>query len=161
HRGYILGKCVGVLRLSVKAVKDFCSVSSQIDQKECVSTFYGLARYAAAAALQAGEPPYQALLLLEEGRTIVASLRQEITNIDSIRSYDENLANDYSQALESFRVSFTNQASFHERKSNIKRLAELHKRIEQIPGTSQVSERLSEEMILEIAQDRDVVVINV
>jgi len=160
-RGYLLAKCVDILRSSVKIIRDYCSIASQNDQRDCLSTFYGLSRYAAAAALQAGDTPYQALLLHEEGRAIMVSLQQEMTDIHSIQLYNEDLANEYSQALEKFRVSFKAPTSFYERQSSMKRLAELRDRIWKISGIPQVSEQPSEAFLHEIAKDRDVVVINV
>ncbi|KIN03504.1 hypothetical protein OIDMADRAFT_143091 [Oidiodendron maius Zn] len=160
-RGYLLAKCVDILRSSVRIIRDYCSVASQNDQRDCLSTFYGLSRYAAAAALQAGETPYQSLLLHEEGRAIMVSLQQEMTDIYSIQMHNEDLANEYSQALEKFRASFKAPTSFYERQSSKKRLAELRERISKIPGIPQVSEQPSEALMHEIAKDRDVVVINV
>lgn len=160
YRGPMLGRCAEVLRIGVKIIKDHCSVSSQEDQRDCLSTFYGISRYATAAALQIGEDPYQALQLLEEGRTVASTLQEEIADVDTIRLHDEGLADEYSQALHTFRGSFTSQVSFHERKSNMERLAELQDRIRQIPGVLGGPERLSEGLLLEIAEDRDIVVIN-
>lgn len=161
RRGYLLAKCVDVLRSSLKIIRDYCSIASQNDQRDCLRTFYGLSRYAAAAALQAGETPYQALLLHEEGRAIMVSLQQEMAEIYSIQSYNEDLANEYSAALETFRDSFKAPTGFYERQSNMKRLAELRERIWQTPGIPQVSGQPSEALMREIAKDRDVVVINV
>jgi len=160
-RGYLLAKCVDILRSSVKIIRDYCSIASQNDQRDCLSTFYGISRYAATAALQAGETPYQALLLHEEGRAIIVSLQQEMTDIQSIQMCNEDLANEYSQALENFRASFKTPTSFYERQSSMERLTELRERIRNIPGIPQVSEQPSEELLHEIAKDRDIVVINV
>jgi hypothetical protein len=110
-RGH-LAKCVDIVRSSVKIVRVYCSIASQNDQRDCLSTFYGISRYATAAALQVGETHYQALLLLEEGRAIMVSLQQEMTDIQSIQMYNEDLANEYSQALEEFRISFKALTSF-------------------------------------------------
>ncbi|EHK96387.1 hypothetical protein M7I_7886 [Glarea lozoyensis 74030] len=102
--GAMLGRCANVLRIGVKIIKDYCSVASQEDQRDCL--------------------------------------------------------NEYSEALHTFRASFTNQVSFHERKSGMERLAKLQDRIRQIPGILGGPERLSERLLLEMAQDRDIVVVS-
>ncbi|EPE37121.1 hypothetical protein GLAREA_09284 [Glarea lozoyensis ATCC 20868] len=160
YRGAMLGRCANVLRIGVKIIKDYCSVASQEDQRDCLSTFYGISRYATSAALQSGETPYQALQLLEEGRTVALTLQEEIADADTITLHDESLADEYSEALHTFRASFTNQVSFHERKSGMERLAKLQDRIRQIPGILGGPERLSERLLLEMAQDRDIVVVS-
>ena len=42
----------------------------------------------------------------------MVSLQQEMTDIQSIQMYNEDLANEYSQALEEFRISFEALTSF-------------------------------------------------
>ena len=66
-RGHLLAKCVDIVRSSVKIVRVYCSIASQNDQRDCLSTFYGISRYATAAALQVGETHYQALLPTKQG----------------------------------------------------------------------------------------------
>jgi len=68
----------------------------RIDQQYTLSKFSGLACAAAAAALEAKEPVYEAIRLLELGRGVMTGYRLDTrTEIDALQEKDPSLAADF------------------------------------------------------------------
>ncbi|KAJ6124109.1 hypothetical protein N7471_011426 [Penicillium samsonianum] len=139
RRRSILGRCYKILRFSLNRLRELCRVSSQEDQQDNISTFYGLSRYTAAASLEADDNPYEALLLLEEGRGIaIASQYEDVQDTALVCSSDEMLGRRFVEARNAINSIVDSTASFQ-------------------GGV----ERLSKENILDLAEGRDIALVNV
>ena len=71
----VLGRVLGILTTALERMRKVVLYENREDLLACVGTFFGLSRYAAAALLQAGAEPYEALKILEEGRGVAISIQ--------------------------------------------------------------------------------------
>jgi hypothetical protein len=85
-----------LLRLAIDLLPQTALSAVQNDQRHLLSTLYGLPRYAAAAALENGGEPFEALQLLERGRGILISAHIDPQNdLALLRSHHPELEKDY------------------------------------------------------------------
>jgi hypothetical protein len=157
----LLGRCYEFLKSSIQLLRDISLISSQEDQRDNLTTFYGISRYAAAAALQAGADPYDALHILEEGRGIALSSQFDIQDMEDISSYDKALADRYVKARESFISAITNQDTFPERTEKLNHLRAIRDEIRAVPEFKHFSGVLGKDETVRLAEDGDIVIINV
>lgn len=158
----LLGRCYVFLKSSIQLLRDISLMSSQEDQRDNLTTFYGISRYAAAAALQAGADPYDALHILEEGRGIALSSQFDTQqDMEDISSYDKELADRYAEARESFKSAITNQDAFHERTERLNHLRAIRDEIRAVPEFEHFYGVLGKNATVRLAEDGDIVMINV
>jgi hypothetical protein len=159
---HMFGRCYDFLRCSVQLLRDICLVSSKGDQQDNLVAFYGISRYAAAAALQAETDAYNALHILEEGRGITLSYQFDAyQDIEAISSYDRKLANRYIEARENLKSAVMGQEAFHTRTERMNHFQAVRDEIRAIPGFIHFSGVLGKDETVALADHGDIVVINI
>lgn len=158
----MLGRCYSILASSMDTMQDVVNLSLPEDLRDCVTTFYGLSRYTAAAILQAGRDPCECLRILEQGREVALSVELEIPDDFA----DVSLPNSHVQfskrlfqAKRALRSSIIDRVPLHEQK---KRLKEYRAVLDETVEGSSIplsASHLDEASIIRLAKDRDIVVV--
>ncbi|KAF4499924.1 hypothetical protein FAGAP_3925 [Fusarium agapanthi] len=140
------------------------------DRQYVLGKVVGLASDAAAAALEAGQPPMTALQLLEQGRGIIGASLQDM------RSGVQDLARQHPGLAESYRTlqseldrraehvksaDAQSQASINRRHAAAKEFTELAAEIRKLPGYQDFMLSHSEDDIYKASERGPMVVINV
>lgn len=161
-RGPMLARMFPVLKKCIELFQDITLISLRDDQRDFVGTFYGLSRYAAAAALEAGVDSVQALQLLESGRATAMS-----NGLDAYRDgadleiTDPVMGELYMKARHALTQSAAQSESFDERYEKLRRFRELQQHIRTQPGLADFDRPMGEEAMKELAAEGVIVVLNV
>jgi len=131
-----LGRISNVLAACIKRMRNMALYASREDLLEMVASFYGLARYASAAALAAGAAPYEALRILEEGRGLAFSIQLGSREDDTLMARvgaNSEVQSLWTEYLESRRNLLAcvekGSAPFHERHALVQRVLELQRQL--------------------------------
>jgi len=166
----VLGRVPGILTTALERMREVVLYENREDLLECVGTFFGLSRYAAAASLQAGAEPYEALKILEEGRGVAISIQLDSrAGGQGSPSTDEpvpdqdvptSLRAKYFEARKRLLGCVEEEAPFHERHRLVKQVLDLQRQINaQEPGCLETIPPV--DTLAEMAKDTTIVVINI
>ena len=157
----VLAKCYPMLRDQVELMEQIAIMSDLDDRKDLLQTFYGISRYAAAAAIEAGLDPFDALKVLEIGRGLVMSIQYSYNKQPELDGIDLTVRDAYVTARKSLNQAIESQSSFHERLRCLKALQEARLKIRSNPGLKDFDKSLSKDVILELGSEGPIIVINV
>ena len=144
------------------------SVSTK-DLQQTLSQVSGLGTFAAAIALEAGRPPFEALKSLEEARCIISGLsmssRVDVSDLrdrdaDLVAKYD-NLRAQLELASKSLNLEGTYQHAKVHQQQLLQAVAGTEAEIRQQPGWESFKLPMTEDNIKELAVDGPVIVVNV
>lgn len=126
----IRAACYGMLQSCLDDVRRIVLGSLRKDQVDCLTTFYGLSRYAAAAALDAGKEPMEALRLLEEGRGLAMSIQlRAFDDIPEASASKSTLLDEYHCAQQTLRFAVAQAAEYHERALLVDEVLSLQRKV--------------------------------
>ncbi|KAI9868841.1 MAG: hypothetical protein M1813_004692 [Trichoglossum hirsutum] len=113
----IRAACYSMLLSCLRDLRRIALGSLREDQVDCLTTFYGLSRYAAAAALDTRKEPLEALHVLEECRGLALSI--QLAAVDDVPEEAGGgclgVLGDYRRARQRLRVAVEQAAEYHER----------------------------------------------
>lgn len=160
ERGPLLAMSNDFLSTCVETMREVALLSCRDDQLDCLKTFYGLPRYAAAAVLEAGGTPYEALKVLEEGRGITLSIQFDTNQLDKETWTDEKSAEylAYCEAKTKFLQKVASNGRLDERDNLLKELNSFKKSIQELAELTSVP---SEIEVKKLAADRTIVVVSI
>lgn len=162
NRGPALGRLYPLLMRSVQLLQDVAFLALKADQRDCLETFYGISRYAAAAAIEFGVSPCAVLQLLETGRAVALSIALDSKQdryFSDIK--DPELEKSYRDAMTALTTSIAQGEPLYERQHRLKQLRQVQERIRELPGMASFDHVLGEEAMKNLADEGVIVVINV
>jgi tetratricopeptide (TPR) repeat protein len=157
----VLAKCYPMLRDQVELMEQIAIMSNLDDRKDLLQTFYGISRYASAAAIESGLDPFDALKVLEVGRGLVMSIQYSYNKHPELDGIDHTVRDAYVTARKSLHEAIESQSSFHERFHCLTALQEARSKIRSYPGLEDFDKSLSRDVILELGNEGPIIVINV
>ncbi|PUU77277.1 CHAT domain-domain-containing protein [Tuber borchii] len=132
------------------------------DQQRVLSNIYSLATNAAAASLEAGNDPYEALRLLELGRSVLISMQLEAQMpIPELQKQHPTLADEYIKLHDQLRSSKITEEPFEIRHKITADLRNLLAEIHQKPGFDGFGKTLGKEEMMKLADRGPIVILNV
>ncbi|GAB1317146.1 hypothetical protein MFIFM68171_07356 [Madurella fahalii] len=141
---------------------------SNRDLQQTLSQVSGLGAYAAALALEAGRPPFEALMSLEESRCIISGLSMRSrADTNGLADRDATLAAKYDDlriqlAFVSKQLSLEGtyrHARAHQERL-LRSLAETEAEIRRLPGWESFQLPMTEESVRKLAADGPLIVVN-
>ncbi|MCJ1249958.1 hypothetical protein MMC30_007184 [Trapelia coarctata] len=161
NRRPFLGSLYPLLKRTVQLLQDAAFLSFEADRRDYLHTYYGLARYAAAAAIQAGVAPSEVLQLLETGRAVALSIAlNSKLDIYPPDIEDTLLDKSYREAVAALNTSITQNEPLYDRQDKLKQLREVQGRIGE-QGMAGFDLALGEEAMKNLAKEGVIAVINV
>ena len=161
-RGSMLADLYPLLKQCMELLQDITLMSLRDDLRDCLRTFYGLSRYAAAAAIESGASPLEALQLLEEGRGIAMSIQLDSNqDVADLKITDPMLEIQYTEARAALTRSITQGDPFYERREKLRHLRDVQRKIRAQPGLADFNRALGEEKMKDLAHEGVIVVVNV
>lgn len=157
----VLAKCHPMLKQQVELIKEIAVSSNLDDRKDIVQTSYGISRYAAAAAIEAGIDPYYALELLEMGRGLSMSLHSRSSGHYDLSSIDETLRDQYITIKQRLHQALEQQTPYHERLRYLEALQKSRSNIQSLSGFEYFDKFMSRDDLLELGNEGPIIVINV
>jgi len=132
------------------------------DQQRVLSTLYSLASDTAAASLEAGNDPYEALRLLELGRSVLISMQLDARMpIPELQKQHPTLADEYIKLHDQLRSSKVTEEPFEVRHKITTDLRNLLDEIHQKPGFEGFGKALGKEEMMRLADRGPIVILNV
>ena len=132
------------------------------DQKRVLSNLYSLASNTAAASLEAGNDPYEALRLLELGRSVLISMQLDARMpIPELKKQHPTLADEYIKLHHQLRSSKITEEPFEIRHKITTDLHNLLAKIHQKPGFDGFGKTLGKEEMMKLADRGPIVILNV
>ena len=162
HRGYALRRIDQLLRKTLDLLPQTTLVALRNDQRNILSTLYGLSRYAAAAALENGAEPFEALQLLEYGRGILISAHLDPHNdIAYLRTQYPELEREYSAIRKELRSNEFALKRLEERLELTRRLTNVRARIQEKPGLEEFDKVMGKDEMMKLAVEGPIIAINI
>ena len=162
-REELLAGLYPMLKKGVELLRDILYISLPDDRRQHLNTFYGLPRYAAAAALQSNASACEALQVLEQGRAVTMSMQlglednepeaDEIPTSSSVRKYNKAKAT-------LFR-SVSDSEPFHERYTKLKAFYDTLQDAQDDLPAEETLKYLDESYLKLLASDAVKIVINI
>ena len=162
HQGYALRRIDQLLRKTLDLLPQTTLVALRNDQRNILSTLYGLARYAAAAALENGAEPFEALQFLEYGRRIAISIHLDSHNdIAYLGSRYPELEREYSAIRKELRSDEFALKRLEERLELTKRLTDVRALIQEKPGLEEFDKVMGKDEMMKLAVEGPIIAINI
>ena len=132
------------------------------DQQSVLSDYYSLANNTVAASLEAGNDPYEALRLLELGRSVLISMQLDAQMpIPELQKKHPTLAEEYIKLHDQLRSSKITEEPFEIRQKLTTDLSDLLAKIRQKPGFEGFGQTLGREEMMRLADRGPIVILNV
>ena len=157
----ILFKTYPLLKDQVELMEQIAIMSKPEDRQDLLSTYYGLPRFAAAAAIGANMDPFEALRLLEIGRGLVLSIQSSYGDNEDLVEVDTLLRDEYVTAREELNQAIDEEAPLHERQRLLSSLQTARFNIRALPGQQNFDKSLSKDAMVDLSSDGPIIVINV
>jgi hypothetical protein len=162
HQGYALRRIDQLLRKTLDLLPQTTLGTLRNDQRDILSTLYGLSRYAAAAALENGAEPFEALQLLEYGRGIAISMHLDShDDIAYLANQYPELEREYSAIRKELRSDEFGLKRLEERLELTRRLKNVRALIQEKPGLEEFDKVMGKDEMMKLAVEGPIVAINI